>query len=316
MAYFFVAISTRENLKICKRYALAGFTNNINGVWAFSDITEGDFISFLYGAKAHNLYQVKEKEAIKDAEKLPPWKPLTFKESGKTYYFPFRLYLEPIRKFEESVVRSEFAYIAENLLLRGGYRKTHFQADQTTLQNASQMGEIYREEADTLDMPSYETFTPRFIRSRKVNPPEIFQFREIILQSLLRQHLSQKKKLKELFEVLGLNFNPEEFEILGEKALPEGHLDILIKDSNPVGRSRKIVIEVKLNNVSQEDIKQLKNYMRELGEECIAGVMISDRISKKIHSPDIHFLRHTFDANLKKPCTFEELLDSIAITKH
>lgn len=112
---------------------LAGFTNSINGVWTFLEIQEGDYVSFLYGAKAYNLYIVRRKEAIKDAETMPPWEPITFRQSGRTYYFPFRLYLNTVRRFEESLVRAEFAYVAENLLLRGGYRKTHFQADQTTL---------------------------------------------------------------------------------------------------------------------------------------------------------------------------------------
>jgi hypothetical protein len=140
MAYFLISISNRGNLSLCVKYALTGFTNSINGVWTFSELQKGDFISFLYGAKAFNLYKVKSKIAIKNAEKIPPWKPITFKMSGKTYYFPFRVYLEQLRKFEESLIRTEFAYVAENLLLRGGYRKTHFQADQTTLQNVSQMG--------------------------------------------------------------------------------------------------------------------------------------------------------------------------------
>lgn len=127
MAYFFLSLSNKTNLELCIRHALAGFTNSINGVWTWSEIQEGDFVSFLYGAKAHNLYEVKEKEAIKNAENLPPWEPVTFKMSGLTYYFPFRLKLKPIRKLNESLVRTEFAYVAENLLLRGGYRKTHFQ---------------------------------------------------------------------------------------------------------------------------------------------------------------------------------------------
>ena len=68
---------------------------------------------------------------------------MTFKESGRSYHFPFRLKLRQVRAFDEPIVRVEFAYIAENLLLRGGYRKTHFQADLTTLQNVSQMGEVF-----------------------------------------------------------------------------------------------------------------------------------------------------------------------------
>jgi len=106
------------------------------------EVQEGDFISFLYGARAHNLYQVIRREAIREFATLPPWPPVTFRESGRTYHFPFRHWLETIREFDEPLVRSEFAYVAENLLLRAGYRKTHFQADQTTLQNVSQMGNL------------------------------------------------------------------------------------------------------------------------------------------------------------------------------
>jgi len=76
--YFFIAVSTKENLEICKKYAYAGFPGTINGVWAYSDIKVGDFVTFLYGARAHNLYRVIKKEAIADAEKVPPWKPIYF----------------------------------------------------------------------------------------------------------------------------------------------------------------------------------------------------------------------------------------------
>jgi hypothetical protein len=60
-SYFFVAVSTRENLELCKKYALAGFHSNVNGAWAFSEINEGDFVSFLYGARVYNLYKVLKK---------------------------------------------------------------------------------------------------------------------------------------------------------------------------------------------------------------------------------------------------------------
>jgi len=119
--YFLVSVSNRKNLKPCEKYALAGFTNSVNGLWTFLDIDEGDFISFLYGARVYNLYRVLRKEAFKNADKLLPWPPVTFKMSGKTYYFPFRLSLKQERVLNEPMVRPEFAYVAENLLLRGGY---------------------------------------------------------------------------------------------------------------------------------------------------------------------------------------------------
>ncbi len=139
-SYFLISVSTRENLELCIRYGLAGFLGGQSGAWTFCEIENADFVSFLYGARAHNLYRVDKREALKNSELLPPWKPLTFKESGRTYSFPFRLHLHPFRVFTEPLVRAEFSYVAENLLLRGGYRKTHFQADQTTLQSVSEMG--------------------------------------------------------------------------------------------------------------------------------------------------------------------------------
>lgn len=243
-SYFLISVSNRENLELCKKYALAGFTNSINGVWTFLDIKKGDYISFLYGAKAHNLYIVESKEAIYKAENASPWPPVTFRQSGKTYYFPFRLQLKPIRKFEESLVRVEFNYVAENLLLRGGYRRTHFQADQTTLQAVSQMGILGNEKINKLLFPDKKTFTPKFTKNKdKVSIPEIFLFKELILQAVIRHYLSEQTNLGKLLKLINLNISPEELEILGEKAFPEGHVDMLIKNATPKGISQKIIIE-------------------------------------------------------------------------
>ena len=62
--YFLISVSNKENLNLCISHALAGFTNSINGLWTFSEIKEEDYISFLYAARAHNLYQVIKKEAV------------------------------------------------------------------------------------------------------------------------------------------------------------------------------------------------------------------------------------------------------------
>jgi len=283
MAYFLVSVSNRKNLELCENYALAGFTNSISGLWTFSEIQEGDFISFLYGAKAHNLYRVEEKEAIRDAQDLPPWDSITFKMSGMTYYFPFRLHLSPIRKLSESLVRAEFAYVAENLLLRGGYRKTHFQADQTTLQSASQLGELFEDKIAKLDVNKYETFVPRFTKSKdKASPPEIFRFFEVILQAAIRQHLSEQENLGAFLHQIGLeNLDADKLEVLGEKALAEGHIDILIKEATPMGLARKIIIEVKTGSAKLQDVNQLNTYLEEMSSECLAGVLVARDFSRK-----------------------------------
>jgi len=322
MAYFLISVSNRKNLELCVKYALAGFTNSINGAWTFSEIQEGDFISFLYGAKAHNLYRVEGKEAIKDAQDLPPWDHVTFKMSGITYYFPFRLHLAPIRRLSESLVRVEFAYVAENLLLRGGYRKTHFQADQTTLQSASQLGELYSELIDRLNIDGYETFIPRFTKSKNmVSSPKIFRFFEIILQAAIRQHLSEQKNLSAFLHQIGVEtLDTDKLEVLGEKAIAEGHIDILIKEATPMGISRKIIIEVKTGLAKLQDISQLRMYLDELGNECVAGVLIAGNFSRKVLEEARKQGISTFEYKLDImdngiPVTFREIKENIRLIK-
>ena len=321
-SYFLISVSNRKNLDLCVKYALAGFTNSINGVWTFLDIKEGDFVSFLYGAKAYNLYVVESKEAIKNAENLPPWPPVTFKQSGNTYYFPFRLSLKPIRKFEESLVRAEFNYVAENLLLRGGYRRTHFQADQTTLQAVSQMGVIWNNRVDKLVLPNKGIFIPRFTKRRDViSIPEIFQFKELILQALIRQYLSVKDNLYILLQQSGISINPNNLEVLGEKAFPEGFVDILIKEATPLGISREIIIEVKTGVAREQDISQLEGYANEIGKECIVAILIANKFPKKViknvDSEKIKFFKYSIDRLIDgDSCfTFEELLEKLRISR-
>ncbi len=320
MAYFLVSVSNRKNLELCIKYSLAGFTSSISGFWTFVEIREGDYVSFLYGARVFNLYKVVRKEALKNAEKLPPWQPITFSTSGRTYYFPFRVYLKPLRKLNEPMVRPEFAYVAENLLLRGGYRKTHFQADSVTLYNVSQMGELYSEPVEELKIDISETFSPALTFNKSsASPPEIFYFQEIILQSLVRHYLSQYTKLQRFFENLNLkDYKAEEFEVLGEKAFPEGHVDIFIKDLHPKERSRKIIVEVKRGNAKIQDLAQLKSYMDELREECVKGILIARKFSKdvlnKLKQLNIAAFLYSFEnLNMSYVYSFNELQEKLNI---
>lgn len=315
-SYFLISVSNKRNLELCLKYALAGFMNNISGVWTFEEIKKGDFVSFLYEAKAHNLYVVERKEAIKNAETIPPWEPITFKQSGKTYYFPFRLHLRPIREFKESLVRAEFAYVAENLLLRGGYRRTHFQADQTTLQAVSQMGNLWDGHAEQLKLSNYATFIPQFTLERgSILIPEVFRFHEFILQSLVRQYLCDNKNLGKFLSGIGIeDISPEEFEVLGEKAFPEGHVDILIKEAVPRGITRKIIVEIKTGVAKKQDLSQLRSYAEEIGDECIATVLIArnfgSAIMKMAKQEQIKLAVYNFNQSSKMNAlyTFEELL--------
>lgn len=277
-SYYLVSLSNRTNLDLCMKFALAGFTDSGNGFWTYNEIEEGDFISFLYGAQVWNLYQVKTKTAFKEARDLPPWPPVTFRTSGKSYYFPFRLQLEPVREMRESLVRPEFAYVARNLLLRGGYRKTHFQADQTTLQAVSQMGQLYADSVAQLQVDA-EGFQPRLTFDRnEVDPPQVYRFSEVMLQALLKKHLRQVRNLRALLTAMGLDhLKSEQMEVLGELALPEGQIDVVVKVATPIGVSHSVAVEVKTGTATARDIDQLAQYVQAMGGECQGGLLVAHR---------------------------------------
>lgn len=318
-SYFFVSVSTRENLDLCVRHALAGFPSGDSGAWTFCEIREGDYVSFLYGARAHNLYKVAKREAVLNAMDLPPWKLLIFQESGRTYSFPFRLRLQPVRTFVEPIVRTEFFYVAENLLLRGGYRKSHFQADQTTLQTVSEMGSLADGSFEPVALPEYSTFSLRFTRNEDLlKVPETFRFRETILQSALRRHLMSGTNLQTLLSSINFSDIPASaLEILGEKALTQGHIDLLLKQRIPIGSSIKIPIEVKTAKAQPGDLSQLRAYMDELSSECPIGILVADSFSKDVlrNAPQngIHMIRYKLNVNLQNETTFEEIYAGIAL---
>lgn len=319
-SYFLVSVSTRENLELCILHGLAGFPSGENGAWTFCEIKEGDFVSFLYGARAHNLYEVSKREALRGALSLPPWEPLTFRETGRTYSFPFRLLLRPVRTFNELLVRAEFAYVAENLLLRGGYSKTHFQADQTTLQSASEMGSVANGAAQPLALPEYTTFTLRFSRTKSLlKSPEIIRFRETILQAAIRRSLMVRDNLERLLNQLGLKgINADDLEILGEKALPEGHIDLLLKRRVPLGSALKIPIEVKTDRAQSKDLVQLRGYMKELYGECPMGILIASDFGKsaidEASKAGMKLVKYGLTADLRQTPTFEEISNGLSLS--
>ena len=318
-AYFLIAVSNRENLNLCVKYGLAGFPSSGGGAWTFCEIQEGDFVSFLYGARAHNLYQAVQREAIRDAKHLPPWKNLTSKISGRTFFFPFRVQLKPIRIFDEPVVRAEFSYVAQNLLLRGGYRKTHFQADQTTLQNVSQMGVLADGSVEQLSLPDHLSFNPSFTRNpRLVGIPETCRFDERVLQTAIRRHLLDNANLAELLEHLNLRtLQADAVEVLGEKALPQGYIDILLKERVPLGAAPKVPMEVKLGRAQLKDVLQLRDYMDELMGECLCGVLVAAEFGKKAAplaiESGIKLVRYALRADLKETASFDDIWQGLTL---
>ncbi len=313
--YFLVSVSNRQNLELCMKYGSAGFTDSINGLWTFLDISVGDYISFLYGARVKNLYRVVKKVAYKNYKSLPPWPPVTFKMSGNTYYFPFRLYLKPERILDEPMIRAEFAYVAENLLLRGGYRKTHFQADSITFHNVSNMGERFEGSLEDIEF-NQDTFIPKIVFKRELQRvPEFFYFRELILQSLLRKKLGTYGFLNHVIEYFDMENTPEDFEVLGEKALPEGYVDIFIKLRHPIAANKYILVEVKTNKAQRRDFEQLQGYISEFGREAAGGILIARDFPKRFSFPErILPVRYHFKSlNKERAYTYENLLQNLSL---
>lgn len=146
-APFLISISTPKNLDLCINYSLDGLTYSVIGLYTFVDVQKEGFVPSCYGAKAHNINIVKKKDAVRNAELVPSWQSIIFQQPRITYYFPFYMRLQPIRKFEESLVRTESAYAAESLPLRGVHHKIYFQIDQTTVQGLWQTVSLWYEQA-------------------------------------------------------------------------------------------------------------------------------------------------------------------------
>lgn len=244
---------------------------------------------------------------------------MTSKRSKQTYYFPFRLWLKPIRAFSEPLVRAEFSYVAENLLLRGGYKRTHFQADQTTLQSVSSMGSVTDGPLEPLSLPAYRTFTPLFARKRsEARPPEVFLLREDILQTAIRRYLMEGAHLARLLAEIGLaSIAAETIEVLSEKALPEGHIDLLLKERVPLGSAVRIPVEVKSKQAQPRDVAQLQTYVTQLADECPTGVLIAaefgQRTIREAANLGLHLLRYRLNHDWEKPAAFETICRNLQL---
>ncbi|ODN30928.1 endonuclease NucS domain-containing protein [Fervidobacterium thailandense] len=308
MGYFLLAVSSKENLEICLQYNMAGFPGSQSGFWTFLEIEEGDYVSFLYGARIYNLYRVVKKKAFKNLS--DPWKPIRFK-SGKVYTFPYRLLLVPVRTFNESIVRPEFLYVAEDLLLRGGYRKTHFQAYQITLHFVSTLGqEIRSMNVSYYSAPEELEYVPKISLGNTKPRDGTVAFNELILQVLVKRKLGDV--LGEIFDRLGIDGSGEEWEILSEKATEQGFVDLLIKPKYPLESARQIIVEVKKGKARKDSVEQVLDYI-DKSANSVAGILIASDFDEKIvklakeKDGKILLLKYSLSTCGDGICTFEEM---------
>ncbi|WP_448377991.1 hypothetical protein [Fervidobacterium sp.] len=226
------------------------------------------------------------------------------------------------------MVRPEFAYVAEDLLLRGGYRKTHFQADATTLSYVSTLGtsphnSIKYENSDTFKFSDLE-FVPKTLFSNTDSDYEdsnytVTKFNENILQSLLKRKLNSI--LKDVLRYFGSDKNPDEFEILSEKALSRGFIDLFIKLKHPIGKNQYILVEVKNRKASSKDFEQITEYIKDFDKEgeLLGGIVIaSDFPSRgKLDTLKLNILRVKFffrNLDESKEYCYQDLLDKLELT--
>jgi hypothetical protein len=288
---------------------LAGFPSGENGAWTFCEIAEGDFISFLYGARAHNLYEVSKREALRDALSLPPWEPLTFRETGRTYSFHIDCCYS-LSVFSELLVRTEFAYVAENLLFCvAAIARRIFKQTKQLCRVFSKWEPWQTARSSLLPCRNIQLSLLRFTRTESLlKTPEIVRFRETILQAAFGSKAN-----------LALNgTNADDLEILGEKALPEGHIDLLLKRRVPLGSALKIPIEVKTNRAQSKDLVQLRGYMNELHGECPIGVLIASDFGRsaieEASKLRMKLVRYSLSADLKETPTFQEISGGLTLS--
>ena len=133
--------------------------------------------------------------------------------------------------------------------------------------------------------------------------------------------MSDKNNLATFIRQIGFeNLDTSKLEVLGEKALAEGHIDILIKEATPMGLARKIIIEVKTGLAKLQDISQLSMYLDEMGNECLAGVLIAKDFSRKILQEAKRQRISTFEYKLGiiesgVPVTFNELKEGFQLIR-
>ena len=181
------------------------------------------------------------------------------------------------------------------------------------------MGTLAEERVVPLSMGPYTTFTPHFTRNKElVNTPEVSRFKEPILQSAIRKHLMSETNLQLLLSRLSFEgVRAGELEILGEKALPEGHIDLLLKQRVPLGSGLKIPIEVKTKTAQAKDLDQLRAYMGELRGECPIGILIAGDFNKRVigsaKDTAVKLVRYALNADLTKAPTFEEIHQGLSL---
>jgi len=83
-------------------------------------------------------------------------------------------------------------------------------------------------------------------------------------------------------EALGVNIPADKFEVLGEKALPEGYVDIFIKLKHPIATNKYILAEVKTGKIQKKELNQINGYVSEFDGDSAGAMMIAKEFPRTI----------------------------------
>jgi hypothetical protein len=179
------------------------------------------------------------------------------------------------------------------------------------------MGDLCHDKIKNIEFRNYRTFELKFTRNLEMQKaPEIFRFVELILQSAIRQYLSIESHMEDFLQQINLNLSASSLEVLGEKAFPEGHIDILIKETIPIGRSNRIILEVKTGKAYPKDIEQVSKYTEEMGTECAKGILVASTFSNKVMSLSKEIALFSYDfggLNLSKKVDFTQIVNNLKL---
>jgi hypothetical protein len=281
--YFIIVLSNEENLRKCINNKIAVFPETDNGVWAYLDICEGDYISLYYNGRIFNLYKVDKKfipeyynngnKAIGDEEYDPvalpngeKWKSIKTKKGN--IYFPYRLSLSLVKEtnFATSLIfKPGFERFGINLIPRVSLKKSHFQLSISDVDKAFKIKNLQITKRgfslhDFIEINrKHNTSDANFLGINIMN-------KEIFLQTLIKRVLeaSISKYANIIFD--DINFNIHDLEFLSEQAVYGGEADIVIAN-----KSKNIAfIEVKngsilnrkgdFTKVGQRAYNQIKSY--------------------------------------------------------
>ncbi|MBB6062666.1 hypothetical protein HNP65_001104 [Thermosipho japonicus] len=248
--FFIVILSNEENLKKCIENNIAGFPETDNGIWAYLDINEGDYVSFYYNGRIFNLYKVEKKlipEYYKKSnnsignERYDPvplnngdkWRAISTKKGN--IYFPYRLSLKLLEKTDfltSLVFKSGFERFGINLIPRVSLKKSHFQL------SLSDINKIFGIKNLGVNLSSFtlKDFVEVFSKNKDINKEkfsvENIVDKEIFLQTLIKRILEASiYKYKEvIFDKI--SFDKDSFEFFSEQTVYGGEADIVIANNS------------------------------------------------------------------------------------